>query len=328
MANKLFATGADVETAIDFQDLAITIFLKFIDVLEGVAIIIAGLFLVRFLRHYFSKIETTHERQRTALNLLEKITNGFVIIVAITLGLKIMGLDLTLLVSILTLGLSFGTRDVIKNYVAGLLILFKSPFEIGDVVRIRSFTGKIEKIEFQSVTMRTFDHKEITIHNSDLLTQPITNFSKTQQARIEINLKLGYGSDLKRAYQIFERLLQNHPTILKSPKFSVVYKGFADTGANATLRFWVQKPCNVLRIKSELSIQIQEAFDEEKLLAPFNREAGLDSAFGMNEARRERLKMFYGQPMLADLATQTAEQVAAAAAPGAAEEYVDAEEPE
>lgn len=336
------ASAAGEKAALDFQDVAITILLKFIDVLEGVAVIIAGIFLVKFLKIYFARIEVTHERQRTALNLMEKITSGFFIVIAITLGLKIMGLDLTLLVSVLTLGVSFGMRDVIKNYVAGLLILFKSPFEIGDVVKIRSYTGKIEKIEFQAVTLRTFDQKEITIHNRDLLTQPLTNFSRTQQVRLEINLSLGYGSDFQRALKIFDKILRNHPAVLKMPKYSIVFKEFFNQGIGVLIRFWAQKPCNPLRLRSELALQIQEAFDEENLLAPYAREAGLAAAFGMTAARQERLKAFYGQPILADIAGTTAAQAALAAAPVAAvegavteggapapvEEYADAEEPE
>lgn len=331
LAAKLFGTKTAVtgeEAAIDLQDLAINIFLKFIAVLEGVAIIIAGILLVKFLKRYFERVETQHEHQKTALNLLEKITNGFIITISITLALKIIGLDLTLIIGAVMLGLSFGLRDVIKNYIAGLLILFKSPFSIGDIVKIRNHTGKIEKIEFQSVTIRTFDRKEITIHNSDLLTQPIVNFSKTEQRRLEIEVTLGYGSDIGRALKIFDRILQNHPTVLKSPKYSIVFREFKQTGLGVLVRFWIQRSCNPLKIRSELSLQIQEAFDEAQIFAPYNREAGLAGEYGMTVQRQERLKLFYGQPILADIAGQVAGQVAAAAVPAPTEEYVDFEEPE
>lgn len=322
---------------IDYQDIALNIFLKFIDVIEGAVIIAAGIFAIKLLRRYFSQVEVKFERQRTAFNLLEKISTGFVFVISITLGLKVIGLDLTLLVSVLTLGLSFGLGDVVKNYVAGLLILFKSPFEIGDVVTIRNFTGKVEKIEFQAVTMRTFDQKVVTIQNSDLLTQSIVNFSKSSQFRLEINIPLGYGSDVRRAVLIFDKILQDSPAVLKAPKYSIMVKNFAERGINVLLKFWVQKPCNILKIKSALAVQIQEAFDEEKIFAPYSREAGLDGLYGMTAERKERLKVFYGQPILADIAGQTIAQIAAAApvvvaltsdAATAAEEYSDAEEPE
>lgn len=330
------AVDAGEKAAIDYQDLFLTILGKFIDVLEGAVIIAAGFILARFLRHYFAKIEVTHERQRTALNLLEKITNGFVVVMAITLGLRVIGLDITLIVSVITLGLSFGLRDVIKNYVAGILILFKSPFEIGDTVKIRSFTGKITKIEFQAVTMTTFDNKEVTIHNKDLLTQPITNFSKSEWRRLEIDLKLGYGSDLQKTLAVVDRILQNDASVLKKPKYSILFKTFSDTGSSLSVRFWAPKNCNFLKLRTGLALKMQEAFDEANLFAPYAREAGLSEMFGMTEERRERLKAFYNQPILADLAAKTVEQIAGAiAATGATataivpiEDYADADEPE
>ena len=336
LATKLFgtkaATAAGEEAVVDLQELAVNIFLKFIAVLEGIVIIVAGIVLVKFLKRYFEKIEMEHEQQKTAINLMEKITNGFIIVIAFTLALKIIGLDLTLILGAVMLGLSFGLRDVIKNYIAGLLILFKSPFSIGDIVKVRSFTGKIEKIEFQSVTIRTFDRREITIHNSDLLTQPIVNYSKTEQRRLEIEVILGYGSNVGRALQIFDRILQNHPTVLKAPKYSIVFREFKQIGLGVLVRFWVQRSCNPLKIRSELSLQIQEAFDEAQIFAPYNREAGLINEYGMTAERKERLKLFYGQPILADIAGQVAGQVGAATtattAPAGAEEYADYEEPE
>lgn len=323
-----FAGGvAEKTTEVDYMEILSSIVLKFIDVLEGVAVVIIGIVIVRFLRAYFSRIEAAHEQQKTALNLLEKITNGFVLIVSVILALKIIGLDLTLVLSVLTLGLSFALRDVIKNYVAGLLILFKAPFEIGDIIKIRNFTGKIERIEFQAVTVRTFDLREITIHNSDLLTQPITNYSKRQQARLEITVSLGYGTNLERALKIFDHILQNNPTVLKSPRYSIVFHEFGEKGTRVLIRFWVQRPCNVLAIRSAIALAVNSSFDEAEVIAPFTREAGLDGMYGMSEARRERLKSFYGQPILADLAMQVAGQVAVATEP-VATDYADADEPE
>lgn len=310
---------------INYEDIISTIVLKFIDVIEGVVIIVLGIFCVRFLRAYFIRIETQHEAQRTALNLMEKITTGFLIVVSVILGLKVIGLDLTLILGIITLALSFGLRDVAKNYVAGLLILFKAPFEIGHIVKIRQFTGRIEKIEFQAVTMRTFDHKEITIHNSDTLTQPIINYSKGPDQRVNLNIFLGYGSDVQSAIKIFDAILQNHTLVLKTPLYSIVFKEFTEQGMNVLIRFWVQRPCNTLRIRSQIAMQIQEAFDEEKILTPYIRQAELVGETGMTTARKLRLQAFYGQPIIAAIATQTAEQIATAAV---AEQYSDADEPE
>jgi len=318
------AINAAEKAGSTLEGLGITILLKFVDVLIGVGIIIAGLIAVKFIKAYFAKIETTHEQQKTAINLLEKITSGFAIVVAITMGLKVMGLDLTFIVGVITLGLSFGLRDVIKNYVAGLLILFKAPFSINDVVKIRQFLGRIKKIEFQSITLQTFDGKEITIHNSDLLTQPLINYSKLGQMRMEFSASFGYGSDMQKVLKMVNKILEVHPMVLKTPKYSIVFKQFHETSIDILIRFWLPRPCNPLKIRSELALQIQESFDEENIFTPYAREEGLPEKYTVKEGRKERIKIFYNQPMfaeaLADNMTSTVPTVSG--------EFVDTEEPE
>lgn len=325
MATKLFSSSSsDISTGLsskaDFNasDIFVNILLKFIDVLEAAIIIAAGIVVIKIVKSYIRRVQVTHERQQTAMNIFEKITSGFLIVVTFTLALKVVGLDLTLMISVITLGLSFGLRDVIKNYIAGLLVLFKAPFEIGDVIKIRNFIGKVEKIEFQAVTIKTFEHREITIHNSDLLTQPITNYSKAQQSRLEIPVPLGYGTDTSKALRIFDTILRNDPLVLKSPKHTILFKTFHSEGIHVLIRFWVQKPANELLIRSTLIMQINNAFDEAGIMAPYGREAQLSAEYGMTEDNKKRISDFYALPLFSQAAPETVP----------IEEYADADEPE
>lgn len=283
---------------IDFANLAPYILEKFILVLEASAIIIAGIFAIRYTKKYLKKLETQHEQQRTALNLFEKITSGFIIVITITLALKIVGIDMTLLVSVSILGLSYGLQDIIKNYIAGILILFKSPFRIGDTIRIRDCTGKVEKMDFQYTTLRTFDRKNVTICNSDVMTQAITNHSNSDIRRIEIDVTLGYGSDNLAAFQIFDRLLKNHPLILKSPLFKIIFKKFSDSGIEFSIKAWVKFPCNLQGIKSDLAIQISQAFDEENIYMPYSKGIEADTDYTLTENRRKVLAAFKASPLV------------------------------
>lgn len=255
--------GGSNITELNWSDVLFSILFKFIDVIEGVVIIVIGLFVMKMAKKYFDKIEVQHERQRTALNLLEKITSGFIIVISFTLGLRVMGLDLTLIVSVILLGVSFGLRDVIKNYVAGLQILFKAPFEIGDVIKIRTYIGKIEKIEFQATTLRTFDNKTVTIHNSDMLKQSLTNFSRAQQTRLEVTIPVDADVNFVEVVQKFEKVLEANAAVLKTPRYSIVLKNFVAKSAQMVVRFWVQRPCNELHIRSELALALKHALKKD-----------------------------------------------------------------
>lgn len=287
---------------IDFNNLLPQILTKFIAVLEGAAIIVIGVFLIRYIRSRFRKIELAHEQQRNAINLLEKITSGFLIVISVTLALKVIGLDMTLLISVAILGLSYGLQDIIKNYVAGILILFKAPFKIGDVVKIRDYTGRVTKMDFQSTSLETFDNRHITIYNSDVMTQSIINFSNNTVRRLDFDVTVGYGSDMPKAIQIFQKIISSNQRILKSPKPSIAFKKFTDQGATFTLKFWLQRPCNLLKVKTDLASQISQAFDEQDIFVPYVKGIEAENETALNlitEGRKNRIQTFYQQPLFA-----------------------------
>ncbi len=282
---------------IDFANLGPYILTKFIDVLTAALIIVVGIFLIRYSKRYLRKLAVEHEQQKTALNLFEKLVTGFIIVISITLALRTVGIDMTLLVSVTILGLSYGLQDIIKNYVAGILIMFKSPFKIGDTITIKNFTGKVDKIDFQATSLRTFDQKDVTIYNSDVMTQSIVNFSRASIRRLEIVVTLGYGSDQVAAFKVFDQILRNHPSILKKPSHKIVFKKFTETGITYSLRGWVSYPCNLLAIKSDLALQLSRAFDEEDIYIPYGKSVELDNDYSMTDKRKARIAETHQNPV-------------------------------
>ncbi len=275
---------------------------KFVAVLEAVFILALAVFAIRYIRRRLKKIEVEHEQQRNAINLMDKITSGFIIVMGITISLKIVGIDMTLLVSVAVLGLSYGLQDIIKNYVAGILILFKAPFKIGEIVKIRDYTGKVQKMDFQSTTLETFDNRHVTIYNSDVMTQTIVNYSNNTMRRLDIDVGIGYGSDVSKALEIFNKILKGYEKVLKKPKHSVVFKKFNDVGAVFTLKFWVARPCNILKIKTEVAEMIHNSFDENSIFMPYSKGIEVENEEGLsqiNEAHKQRSTSFFGLPIFA-----------------------------
>lgn len=331
-------TGATAssETGINWTQLIPSILEKFVAVIEATLIIIGGIFLIHYLRKKLRKLETTHDQQRNAINLLEKITSGFIIVVSVTLALKIVGIDMTLLVSVGILGLSYGLQDIIKNYVAGILILFKAPFKIGDVVQIRGYTGRVSKMDFQSTSLETFDNRHITIYNSDVMTQSIVNFSNNSIRRLEVDVTMGYGSDTSRALKLFDKILKSNPKILPAPKATIVFKKFTEGGSTFTLKFWVQLPCNILKVKTEIATMVAQIFDDQTVYMPYTKDMQVESEAGLGaitDQRKQRLQAFYQLPLFAEMAPaqpqiQLTPEEAAAEEAGLSQSYADYEEPE
>ncbi|MFA5948287.1 MAG: mechanosensitive ion channel family protein [Candidatus Gracilibacteria bacterium] len=307
-----------------FSDLSMAIILKFIQVLEGALILVITYFIIRWLKKYFSRIETTHEQQKMAISFLEKITNGFVIVIGVTLALKTIGLDMSILVGVCLLGISYGLKDAIKNYIAGILIFLKAPFKIGDIVKIKSYLGKVEKMELQSTTLKTFDNRDITIYNSDVMTKSIENFSKYPMKRIEIEVETGYGTNAEKAAMVFGKILENDPNVLKTPKFKVVFKKFTASAMVFEIKFWVNITSNILATKSSVAWKIHQAFDDKDILTPFAKSFESETAFVRNPEQIQRIQQFYSSNIFQNILPSQEQPTQGQLAP----EYLDIDEPE
>jgi len=312
----------DAGSDINFGDIGGTILTKFVDLIQAAIIMVIAYMAIKWISRYFKKIETTHEQQRTALNLVEKIVNGFVAVIGLTLALKVIGLDISLLVSVGVLGLSYGLKDIIKNYIAGILIFFKAPFKMGDIVKIKSYTGKIDRMDFQSTGLKTFDNRDVTIYNSDIITQSIENYSRYPVRRMEICVRLGYGTNVQKAAKIFEHILANDPDVQKTPKYAVLFGEFENNCFVVKLRFWVKSPSNMLAMRSRIGLKIQQAINEESIFAPYQKSFELDQDMTLTPDRKKWSK----EMDVADVPMQPA--VAPTATPQVALEFSDADEPE
>jgi small-conductance mechanosensitive channel len=302
------------------------IVIGFIHVIEAAIILVIAYFVTRYVKSKFQNMEAAHEQQRTALNLMEKLTSGFVVVIALTLALKTVGLDVSLLVSVGLLGLSYGMKDIMKNYVAGILIFFKSPFKIGDIVKIKQFTGRVEAMDLQSISMKTFDNRDVTIYNSDIMVQSVANYSRYPMRRLEIAVKLGYGSDISKAMKIFEKILMNEKAVMKSPKHSIVFKNFTDNAIAIQIKFWVQMPANINAVRSAIALQMQQAFDDAFIFMPYSRAIENENDRYAMEPAKAKIKDFYGLPLFADIVNPQAQAQNMQPAE-ATVEVVDSDEP-
>lgn len=273
---------------IDLESLMSTLIYKFIDFVEAVLIILVSLVIIRMIRRYLMKMEATHDQQKTAIELVDKLVSGFIMIVAITVALKVLGIDMTLLVSVLILGLSYGLQDVIKNYVAGIIIMFKSPFKVGDAIKVDKFIGRVVKIDFQSTQLKTWDNKMITIYNAKLLKKEITNYYKLPIRRMQLKFKFGYGTNLEILTEKIMKICSTIPEILDKPKTKVIYKEYDGEGVTLEVRFWVKYPSDILTTNTKVAAGIHKLYSDKIVYMPFIK--GIE--LGEDHSKETRDKAF------------------------------------
>ena len=164
--------------------------------------------------------------------------------------------------------LGFALQDTLGNLAAGFMLAVTKPFKKGDFVEIAGDSGSIENVGISITTMRTVDNKKIIIPNSKVYGNPMINYTALDTRMIDMRVGISYGDDMGKAISIAMDVLQQNNKVLKDPKSNVAVANLGDSSVDLLVRPWVNTS-DYWAVKWELTKQIKEAFDKNKISIPF-----------------------------------------------------------
>jgi MscS family membrane protein len=154
------------------------------------------------------------------INLSIKVINGVIILISIIAMLKVIGVDLTAVLSGLGIAgaaVAFAAKDSIANIFGSVSILAGDIFEQGDWIQSNHAEGTVVEIGLRATTIRTFDNALISVPNFELSNSSVKNWTRRRIGRrIKMNIGVTYESDfndIKQAIKEIKEMLRNHPGI-------------------------------------------------------------------------------------------------------------------
>lgn len=205
-----------------------------------------------------------------ASNIIGKSAYAFCLVLGLTIALKILGIDISFITGAVVFGLGFGMKDIIENYIAGVMILLQQPFKIGDIIKVGSHSGRVEEIEARTTFIRVFDGQRVVVPNSDLLSQTVVNYSTYPERRIHVFTGISYDSDLNLAIKVLMEYLETVTGILKKPKPVVLVTEQGWSEIEIEIRFWVDTTLtNFLKKRSEVTQGILDVFNKAGIAMPY-----------------------------------------------------------
>jgi len=181
-------------------------------------------------------------------------------------GSWIFDIDVTGVVAGLGIGaliIGFALKDIIENWVSGLLIISGKTYRIGDVIRIGNFSGVVTDISLRTTKLKTYDRNEIIMPNSTLLKQNIINLTGGKKETVaSIISYIDYVFDIEKAKRAIESVLRGHPNVVVGEKrrreIRFVVRSKEWTTEIESL-FWIDDPENEEFIKSRIT-EYQQVF--------------------------------------------------------------------
>jgi small-conductance mechanosensitive channel len=204
---------------------------------------------------------------------ISTFTSYAVLLLGIFLALVAAGLDvtrLTLIVGALGVGVGLGLQEIVKDLVAGAVLLFERPIQLGDVVQVDELTGDVRRIGLRSSTVRTYEGAEVIVPNSSLTSSRIVNWTLSDRARrVDLPVGVAYGTDPAQVIALLEGLARRHPDVMDDPEPRALFMGFGESSLDFQLRTWIHRVDEVARFRSELAIAVNTALNEAGISVPF-----------------------------------------------------------
>lgn len=204
-------------------------------------------FAARSIKSLVKRLTRRHRQARNLGMVLGRLAQGIVILVGLFVALSIViptfkAGDLVQLLGISGVAIGFAFRDILQNFLAGILILLTEPFRIDDQIVFKDFEGTVENIQTRATTIRTYDGRRIVIPNSELFTNSVTVNTAFENCRLEYDIGIGYGDDIDQAKQLMLEAIHSVDGVLKDPAPDVLVMELAESSVNIRARWWIKPP--------------------------------------------------------------------------------------
>jgi small conductance mechanosensitive channel len=221
-------------------------------------------------------ISRKYRRARNLSIVLGRVSHAIVIILGLLVSLTIVAptfhtTDLIKVLGIGTVAIGFAFRDILQNFLAGILLLLHEPFRIEDEIRVEDFEGKVEAIETRATVIRTFDDRRIVIPNSDLFTKAVTVNTAYEQRRSEYIIGIGYGDDIDSARRLILEAVRSVEGVLEDPAPEALTVDLAESDVKIRLLYWTQPPrwTNLIRVQDSVIRVIKKRLSENGIDLPY-----------------------------------------------------------
>ncbi|KAA6438202.1 mechanosensitive ion channel family protein [Rufibacter glacialis] len=172
---------------------------------------------------------------------------------------------------IIGLALGFAFQDIAANFISGVIIAFRKPFVVGDVIETNDHFGTIERINLRTVDIRRQTGELVKVPNRKVFESALTNFSHYGIRRIDLKVHVAYNEDLERVQQVVKDAMKDIPHMISGKDVEVVFEEFGPSSINFLVRYWIQykRQTDFVNAKSDAIIKIKKAFDANKIEIPF-----------------------------------------------------------
>ena len=239
--------------------------------LRFIVFIVCGFAGSWFVRRLMRPLHHARKLPSQVLRMLQTALVVLVWVFVIIQALHAVGVDLVSILGaagVVGIAIGFASQTTLSNFISGIFLVSERSVSLGDYIRVDGAEGTVEAINLLSVSLRQGDNSLIRIPIETLIKSPMVNITGDHMRRIDFDLGVDYGSDLKQVRECILRVVEAHPMLVPTPAPVVLFSGFGDSSLDLHIGAWTTTK-DYHEARFHFAHALLAAFEQEGINIPF-----------------------------------------------------------
>lgn len=239
--------------------------------LTALVIFVFSLYLARMISNVLRRVLQRRRAPAGVVQLLGQLTLWAIIVFGTITALQQFFEVTAFLAGLGILGFTvgFALQDIMKNFASGVILLLQQPFHVGDTIGVKGFDGIVLEIDLRATEMRAADGRVVILPNAEILANPIVNYSRANERRIDFSLNLSHKCEPAAIRKIVLEAIEEVNGVVKEPEPVIVFNSLTDSALELNVSFWVNvTKNNPLHAKDSVLLKVKSAFNEHGIEIP------------------------------------------------------------
>lgn len=239
--------------------------------LAALAVLVLGWLATRALVGGLRKALQRSRMEPVLVDFLGSIAKTLLLTTVIIIALTQMGVQMTAALAVLgAMGLAVGLalQGSLSNFAAGVMIIGFRPLRQGNFVECAGVNGTVEQVGIFYTQLRTPDNQQVTVSNSQVLSEPITNYSTWDRRRFNEIVGISYDDDVREARRVIGEVLDKESRLLDDPPPQILMWGLGESSVDLAVRCWTQTDI-FWDVRSDLLHAIKTELEAAGITIPF-----------------------------------------------------------
>ena len=183
-------------------------------------VLVAGLIIIKIIMMTIKFIFCKREFDPVAAKFILAIIRFSLLLLLVTILLALLGVSVTGITtafSAAVLAIGMALKDFLSSLASGLILVGSKKYKEGDYIIVGGVEGMVQDINFLFTTLKTPNSTQITLPNTMMVNNAVTNLGAYPIRRVALTFSVAYESDTALVKKVVLDVINSCGLVLKDP---------------------------------------------------------------------------------------------------------------